>query len=381
MSKQLWVVYFKEMRDALRDKRSLLAALSYGLFAPLFFAVVLIFTVNQVTSVKSLYIDIQGAEHAPQLIEYLEDRGIYQADEEQADAVKMTIRIPESYKEHLAKGKTVPIVVQAKYSDRFGQGQFVRFERAIQGYNASIVNQRLILRGISPEITVALELDKQDTSSKEGKVAMTLGTVMVFVLMTAFFSGMNVSIDTSAGERERNSLEFLLAQPIQHFDFVLGKAFASATIATIGCAISLLVIPLSMQFVPLEKIGMDLQFNYWVQLAFVLVLVPVALFAAALQLLVSFLAKSFKEAQTYISFVMFIPMGIVMGLEFSRIEKPIFAYLPITSQHQALLGSMNGEPASLLSIIVGSVITVVLAFVVLFIVQRQLQSEKTIFGL
>ena len=338
------VVWFKELKDAIRDRRSVMAAMSYAFFGPMLMAFAFFAVVNQATSESDLKVALSGAEFAPELVQHFKQNGIV-AHETPEDA-SIEVSIPEDFQERLATARTVTITVRADYSERKGSSARSRVESAVRSYNQMVASARLMMRGISPEVMQAVVPARQDTATKESRAALIMGTVMVFAVMAVFFAGMNVAIDTSAGERERNSLEFLLAQPLRPFDLVLGKALASSTFAMLGGALTLAMIPLVFLFVPLQKIGIDISFSVITQVVLVLVLIPLALFASFLQLLVSFLAKSFKEAQTYITFVMFAPMTIVFALEFTRFSHPILDYLPITSQHQALLGSINGDPVA-----------------------------------
>lgn len=380
MSGAIVTVWLKELKDALRDKRSLMAAMSYAFFGPMLMAVAFFAVVKEATSESDVQVHIQGQEYAPELVQFLQQKGIVAVDKEEADSgVELTI--PRDYQNLLASGKMVSVVVRADYSERKNSSSRQRISSALREYNQTIASARLTLRGISPEVMYAVVPEKQDTATKESRAAVIMGTVMVFVLMAVFFSGMNVAIDTSAGERERNSLEFLLAQPVKLFDLVTGKALAASTFAALGSLLTLAMIPLVFMFVPLEKLGIDITFSVMQQLILVLVLMPLALLASGLQLFVSFMAKSFKEAQTYISFVMFAPMTIVFVLEFSRFSHWVLDYLPVTSQHQVLLGSINGEPVGLIPILVGAVSTLLLAWALLVGVQLRLRSEKAVFGL
>lgn len=372
-------VWLKELKDASRDRRSVMAAMSYAFFGPMLMAVAFFAVVNQATSESDVEVSISGAQYAPELIQHLENSGIVQ--HETPEEAQIELNIPEDYQERIGSAQPITITIRADYSERDGSDARRRVESSISGYNQMVASARLMMRGISPEVMQAVTPARQDTATKESRAALIMGTVMVFVIMSVFFSGMNVAIDTSAGERERNSLEFLLAQPLTSADLVVGKALTSATFAMLGGVLTLAMIPIVFMVVPLEKLGIDVSFSFLAQAKLALTLVPVALFASFLQLLVSFLAKSFKEAQTYITFVMFAPMTLVFVLEFTRFSHPALAYLPITSQHQALMGSINGEPVAALPLLVGGIATLAIAAVIAFMVQWKLKSEKVVFGL
>ncbi|WP_113907141.1 ABC transporter permease [Aliidiomarina celeris] len=379
MSRLLLTVWRKELKDAIRDRRSLMAAMSYAFFGPMIMAVAFFAVVNEATSERDLEITVKGQSYAPEFVEFLAQQGILHKESEQEQPI--VVVIPSDYQERLARAQTVSIVVQADYSERNGSGDRSRVTRAINSYNQVVASTRLMMRGVSPEVVQAISVDRQDMATQESRAAMLLGTVMVFVLMSVFFSGMNVAIDTSAGERERNSLEFLLAQPIRLFDLVAGKAAAASSFAMLGGVLTLIMIPIVFIYVPLDKLGIDVSFSVSQQVLLAVILIPLALLASVLQLFVSFMAKSFKEAQTYITFVMFAPMTLVFVLEFTRFEHVALQYLPVTSQHQVLMGSISGNPVALSAMLVGVVSTLLLAVVLMFGVQYKLKSEKAVFGL
>ncbi len=380
MSRTLLTIWFKELKDAIRDRRSLMAAMSYAFFGPMLMAIAFFAVVKEATSESDLKVQLEGQEYAPELVVFLHHKGILPATAEEQDT-GIRLIIPADYQERLATAKAVSVIVRADYSERKNSSNRQRVERALTEYNQVVASARLMMRGISPEVMYAVVAERQDTATKESRSALIMGTVMVFVLMSVFFAGMNVAIDTSAGERERNSLEFLLAQPVRLIDLVTGKALAASTFAMLGGVLTLIMIPAVFIFVPLEKLGIDISFGLGKQVMLAFVLMPLALLASALQLFVSFMAKSFKEAQTYITFVMFAPMTIVFVLEFTRFSHVLLDYLPVTSQHQVLLGSINGEPVSFMAMVIGALGTLAVAAVILLAVQWKLRSEKAVFGL
>ncbi|TRW50355.1 ABC transporter permease [Aliidiomarina halalkaliphila] len=380
MKRVFFTIWRKEMLDAVRDRRSLMAAMSYALFGPMLMAVAFMVLIKDVVSERDVRVHIDGAEYAPALVNFLESRRILPGSDEHP-AQDIWLEIPETYAEDLARAKPIPIVVRADYSERSAQSQRNRVESALREYGQSIAIHRLTLRGISSEVIQPLQVDRQDTATKGSRAALVLGMVMVFVLMSVFFSGMNVAIDSSAGERERNSLEFLLAQPVATHWLVAAKATAAASFAAFGGILALLLIPVVFLFVPLEKLGIDFAMSWSQQFVIALVLIPLALFASILQLFVSFRAKSFKEAQTYISLVMFIPVAAIFALEFTRFEHPILKMLPVTSQHNVLFSSIAGQPLDVMAVIAGSAITLALTLVLVGVVTRMLRSEKVVFGL
>lgn len=382
MTSPVKIVWRKELRDAIRDKRSVMAAMSYAFFGPLLMAVAFYVMISQLTDPSDVEIDIQGAEHAPALIEHLNNQGIVERSKPWAAGQQpITLEISETWADDIAIAMPATVTLTADFSATKQRGDLNRIERALEAYGSQIAYIRMQMRGLDPRVVQPINLVKHDTATKGSRAAILMGSVLIFILLSVFFSGMNVAIDISAGERERNSLELLLSQPLNAHQLVLGKALAASCFAIFGGILSVVLIPIIFRFLPLHNIGISLSLDWTMMVLIVLMLVPLALFATALQLFVSFRAKSFKEAQTYISFLLMLPMLAVFGVEFARLKNPILYYLPLTGQHQALLDIIKGESLHWLPMGISALATLFVSWLLIRLIGRMLASEKVVFGL
>ncbi|MDX1705289.1 ABC transporter permease [Pseudidiomarina sp.] len=382
MSNPISIVWAKELKDALRDKRSVMAAMSYAFFGPLLMAVAFYVLISQLTDESDVAIDIKGAEHAPALIQHLEDQGIVERDKPwPAGQQPIILEIAGHWDEHVASAQPAEVILRADFSAQKQRTEIRRVEQAVASYSRQLGYIRLQMRGLDPQLISAIDLVKQDTATKGSKAAILMGSVLIFMLLSVFFSGMNVAIDISAGERERNSLELLLSQPLSSHQLVWGKALAASCFAIFGGILSVILIPVIFRFLPLQNIGISVVLEWPMLLLIMLLLTPLALFATALQLFVSFRAKSFKEAQTYISFLLMVPMLAVFGVEFSRLKNQILYYLPLTGQHQALLDIIKGETLQWIPMFISGLFTIAVSMLLLRLIGRMLNSEKVVFGL
>lgn len=376
------IVLMKELRDAIRDKRSVMAAMSYAFFGPLLMAVAFFFLISQLTDPSDVEIDIQGAEHAPAFVEFLAQRGIVERQQAwPAGQHPITLEIGADWASNIAQALPAPVTLTADFSSTKQRSDIRRIEQALEGYSQQIAYVRLQMRGLDPRVMQPIDVIKQDTATKGSRSALIMGSAMIFILLSVFFSGMNVAIDISAGERERNSLELLLSQPIPTQQLVMGKALAASCFAMAGGVLSVVLIPWVFQFLPLHEIGISVVISASDILLMAVMLLPLALFATALQLFVSFRAKSFKEAQTYISFVLMLPMMVVFGVEFTNTKNPLLYYAPLTGQHQALLDIIKGEMIQWLPLAISSLVTLLVGWIILRLIGRMLASEKVVFGL
>jgi sodium transport system permease protein len=203
------------------------------------------------------------------------------------------------------------------------------------------------------------------------------GMMSVFTLVAAFFGGMNIAIDTIAGERERRSLIPLLLNPVPRADIALGKWLAVGLFALAGLLINLLgsgvvFVASGMRlYTPWPRLALDMS----------LAVLPLPLLAASIQASLSAFCRTVKEAHTYLSMLTFLPMGIgMLFVFFPAARKPSFAFLPLLGQQLHLQQLMNGRDVPLLQSIVLGYLTLVLAFALVLLSSKRLQRDEIIYG-
>ena len=153
--------------------------------------------------------------------------------------------------------------------------------------------------------------------------ATLIGMISVFTLVSAFSGGMNIAMDVMAGERERRSLAPLLGNPVGRLDVVLGKWLAVAAFASAGVLLCLLAFEFVYAPGSAPAVAVMLATG----------ILPLAGLAAAIELALSTVCGSTKEAHTYLSMAVFVPMILGMFAVFFRGPLPgVRAVLPILGQ-------------------------------------------------
>ena len=379
MSNHITTLVRKELIDAIRDKRSVMAGLYYALFTPILFAVVFTAIINKVTNPEDIEITITNSTAASELTNYLSNRGITHGTDP-ASLKKIELVISSDFAEQLNSSKPAEVTLIADRSDDNLRSAISRTQGALRGYSSEIASLRLIARGVSPTVIQPLKVHMQDQATSDSKGGQLLGMVILTIVLSVFISGMNLAIDTSAGERERNSLALLLSHPVSVRQLVLSKTLAVSTFGVLGLILVMLVSKIVYPFVPWQELGFSINISLQFMLATLLVGSTVAIFAASMQLFVSFMAKSFKEAQTYLTFVIFVPMAMsyAVTLDFAVDE---LRWAPVSGQLQALIDLAKGKEIPLLQLAVSCLSTLVLSFALIFGMERLLKSEKIVFGL
>ena len=353
----MMVIFLKELLENFRDRRVLINTLVIGpLIGPFVFVLVISFVARQAIerTEAELELPVAGAEHAPNLVGYLKRQGVVikDAPEDPEAAVRqedeeVVLRIPEGFGEEWRAGRPARVELIADLSQRYAGTTQTRVRNLVEGYNRQIAQNRLQLRGVDPAITTPVRLRTVDLSTPESRGGLLLAFLPYVVLITVFIGAMHMAIDTTAGERERKSLEPLLINPLPRWQIMAGKLAATTFFALLTLSLGLVAFVYALRLLPMEQMDMALNLDFRVAaMAFVLTL-PAALLAAALLTILSSFAKSFREAQSYMGLVMFIPMipSVWVFINPTRTEDWM-TFVPLLSQCVLILELVRGETIS-----------------------------------
>ena len=350
----LFQVFRKEVVDNFRDRRSLLTAVAMVAMFPLLMASLIGFQIDRSfdTETELIPLPVIGAEHAPNLMRYLESRHIDivagPADAEAAvetGDLDVVLRVPENFGEQLAEMIPAKVELYLDQANTAGDADVGRVRDALFGYNQTLASIRVSARGINPNLLRPLNIDTIDVSTPSGRAAILLGMMSYFLLFSLLMGGMYLAIDATAGERERGSLEPLLSLPVTRTHLILGKIAACGVFMAFSLLLSLLSWFVALRFMPLTQIGMTPNFNLPVVLAAFLLLCPMLLIGASLMTLIASFTKTYKEAQTWLSFAILAPTMPILIVSFLNLRPRLeFMFVPSLSQHLILVDMIGNEP-------------------------------------
>lgn len=313
-----WIVFLKESLDNLRDRRAVLSSLLMGpILGPAIFAIAMTSVVKITTGEleKPLQLPVVGAEHAPNLIAWLEQRDVDilepPADPEATvrdGEQQVVLIIPEDYAQQFRDGIPATLRLVVDNSNRKARSNIRRAEGLLNAYGNGIGRMRLLARGVSPTVVDAVAVETVDVASREARAAMILGMLPYLIVISMLMGGFYLAIDTTAGERERGSLEALLTTPLARGELMAGKLAATCAFSVLALFLALVAFYIVIPLMPLDELGMMINFTPRMAAEIFLVNFPFALFGAALLTVVAAFTRSFKEAQTWLSVVLFVPM-------------------------------------------------------------------------
>ena len=296
----------KELLDAVRDKRSVMAGLYYAFFTPVLLAVVLTAVINKATNPEDIEITITNGIEASNLVNYLSDRGISQGDD--PDKLKnIELVISTDFSEQLNRAEPAEVTLIADQSEDSLRTAIARIKQALRSYSSEMVSLRLISRGINPNIINPVKVHIQDQATAVSKGGQIMGVMTMLMILSVFVAGMNLAIDTSAGERERNSLALLLSHPVSVLQLVMSKTVAVSIFGMLGLILTIIVSKFVYPFVPWQELGFSVDISGRFVLGALLAGFSVAIFAASMQLFVSFFAVSYTTLTLPTVYPLYLP--------------------------------------------------------------------------
>jgi sodium transport system permease protein len=393
MGRFLWrgtlAVARKEAIDALRDRRSLTAAFVYSLFGPLVMGLALGAVARAGSAAEGpMMLVVDGAERAPSLAASLARQRVSVAppplDLESAvrqGRVEAALVVPPDYPgEHRAlRSATVRLLYDASRSS--GRTAARRVRTVLETYGREVAAARLVARGITPEVARPVTLVEVDLATRASRSAAALATLPIFLMVAAFVCCMNAVIDATAGERERGSLEPLLAHPVPPAVLAAGKWLPSAALSLAGVVLTLAVSGLVLGAERLQEIGVPIGLGAADIRGLLGLLLPLAFLAPALQMLIAIFARSFKEAQTYLSLLLFVPMlpGFLFAFDAAG-PRPWMRAVPIVGQQILMADLLRGEPAPAGAASLLAVLTLLVAVACVAAAARCLREERIVLG-
>jgi sodium transport system permease protein len=341
----LWVVLRKELRDIVRDRRTLALLLLVGPLLNLLFVLGMgLLAENRFKSEaeKRLEVPVIGAERAPNLIAHLRSLGIEAveppADLEAAIArqdVEVALEIGADFAEDWRAGRPAKVEIVSDDSRPNTKLLTTRLRTALTGYYEQVAMLRLMARGIDPAVVRPIAVASRDLATEEARRSRFLSFVLPYLLiLLSFIGGSYLIIDATAGERERQSLEPLLATPAPRSTVVSGKIAAACTICLVSLLLTLFALKLSSQT---SEAARSLDFGFPAIARMVLVLTPLMLIGNSLLTLLAATARNMKEAQTHMAWLIVLPVVPNFILMANPLKSQLWQYaIPFLAQNQLL---------------------------------------------
>jgi len=349
----VWTVLRKELRDISRDRRTLLLSL---LLAPLLYPILILglgaLAESRVKTQidKPLDIATVNAAAAPNLVAFLKAQGLnaVPAPADLTTAIReqdidVALRISEDYPQAWREGRPALVEVLRDTTRRDADIPSTRLQAALSAYGQQVGALRLLARGIDAQVARPVDIGMQDLATADAKRGMFMAMMLpVLLIITSFLGGAYLILDATAGERERQSLEPLLATPAPRSAVVSGKIAAACVIGMVSLVLTLLAFKVSAMFATGAGRQLNVGFMPMVQMLFVLL--PMLFIGTSLLTYLAAAAKSMKEAQSHMTWLMLLPMLPGYALMVYPLKTQLWHFaVPFLAQNQMLLKIIRHE--------------------------------------
>jgi sodium transport system permease protein len=388
--KTVWTVFRKELQDAIRDRRTWMIALFISLLSgPMVFLLISNFIGDLEEKVAKREVVVDHAERAPTLMNFLQRNGAtvipappdYREQLRSGSLGNAVLVPPDDFEQKLARGEAVD--VEAVFDDSHDKAQAVvrTSLRLVSGFNRELGVQRLLARGVSPQLLGPVEIREINLAPGNSRGAQLLFIVPWAALMVAVFGALSVAIDVTAGERERGSLEPLLGNPLSTGALVAGKWGVVMTYSVAIVVLTMAGFLVSMKMVTNETLSALMQLEWREVAIFVALLLPFAALMASVNMLAATFGRTYKEAQTYVSY-------IAMAVQFSALvpvfltvrDAPWQRFVPSVAQLTTLMRALRGETVTAADLLIPAAVCVAAAAFCLALQARLLRQETIVFA-
>lgn len=382
--RNFWIVLRKEVVDALRDRRTLMRlSIPAVLMGPLLLLALSGLISSLEGQADKREVQVVGIEHAPSLRNFLE-RQTYTLKQAPADyearlrastLLEPVLVIGKNFEAELLAGDKPTVELVSDSANQRASAGVGRLERLVNAFSQERAAISLALRGVSGELLQPVAIEERDLASVQARAARITGIIPMFIIMAVLYGALTAALDSTAGERERGSLEPLLMNPVQHIALVLGKWGA---VALLGMAVALIA---CVSFVPAQwllqsdSLQAMFQFGSYEVIAFLLLQLPLAVGISAVLMALAIRSKTFKEAQAGSTMVMtavsLMPMVTLLN---PGGEAPWYLWVPGLAQNTLMMLVLKGETLSAAQVLPGVAVGLALMIGGLLFVARSMRG-------
>lgn len=382
--KEIFAIFLKEISDAMRDRRTLMMVI----FSSLLSVPLLLFVFSTIMSqVESQAVDRTvyaiNMKDAPSLQNYIERQGYtikqapqdYEEKSRDKTLTKPVLLVPEHFEDDLAELKRVELEIAYDTSNRQAEMGLRPLRQLLTGFTQEKVNADLMMRGISSDLLQSVGIKERHlTRGDERKVTITAMLPMVLV-MAIVMGGMFAAIDSTAGERERGSLEPLMMNPVSGWQLAFGKTAAVMSVSVLIVLLTVSSFFPAQAVIANEALKAEFQFGVKDAAAFLVILIPLAGALSALQMAVSLTCKTFKEAQVrnqLLSLVVsFMPMFFIVN---PGKEPAWLTWVPVMAQTQMMNQVLKGELVAVSSFAIAIAVALAIMVASLTFVSKKMRE-------
>jgi len=385
----VWIVLTKELRDGIRDRRSILSVLIVAALMPSLFGGMFTVMASRSKNAEEIKLPVAGVENAPAFVDWLKQQPgveIVGAPADPEKAVRdrkedVVLIIEKDFSRNMVRAVAAPVKLLSDSTRESARQKVNRARTLVTTYSSQLAALRLIARGLAPSVALPVRVEEVEVSSAQERLATQLNILTLLLVIAAVTGGMQIAIDTTAGERERGSLEPLLLNPVPRIALAAGKWLAASVFGCSAVVFSMLLTVNVLRRVPWQDMGIRFRVSDGDLMSLLGLVLPLALFLSAVVMFASTFARSFKEAQGYMGMLILLPLfpGVISML-YPLSNRPWLAPIPVFGQYALAADVLGGKPPVATIYVLAGVSALTCALVLVALTSRLLEREAIIFG-
>jgi len=325
--RNIGIVYRKELTEALRDRRTVVASVVIPLFLFPLLSVgfgTLIASIVSKTEESSPKVMVAGGQDSPGLLAALKATPkieVVPATPNWKDLVlekeiPIVVEIPSGFDKSITDQKKLEVFIYKYSGELKSETAANKLNDSLRAYRENVVKSRVVAQKLPVEVLDPFQITQKNIAppEKSGAALFFGGFIAYIVVFLCFNGGMHPAIDLTAGEKERGTMETILSSPVSRSHLVIGKfllvlttALATAALSVISMGISFaLVHALQAKTIQAGKEGIEMHIGLGAALSVFIMAIPLAVLFSSVMLMVASFAKTYKEAQTYLVPLIFI---------------------------------------------------------------------------
>lgn len=385
-----WIVFRKELADALRDRRTWMVVLFSSILAgPISLLLLSKFVASVEENVARREVFLAGGAAAPTLANFIQRMGgtVKEAPDgfrelvRSGELLNAVVVVPPDFEARLARGESIRLDVVFDDTSSRSQGPARATLGMLRAFSRELGSQRLIARGVGLQLLSPVDVEEINLAAGKSRGAQLLFLVPWLALLGAVVGAISVAIDVTAGERERGSLEPLLMNPVSTPAIVIGKWAVVAACSAAVVVLTLIGFRSAMVFISSETLSALMQFGAAESVLFLAMLLPFAAMIAAVNMFAATYGRSHKEAQTYASYLtMLVNFAPVIPLFLSVRDATWQLFVPAMAQQVVMMRALRGEAVGAVDILVPAAMAIGITVLALGAQARLLRNERIVFS-
>jgi sodium transport system permease protein len=381
------VIWLKELKDALRDRKTLLSMLAPAiLMGPLFLVGLSFVFAQQEKSAEQRVVYVLNAKEGASVLNFFERQSFqiktppadFESQIKSGQFTSPVLVVPDQFDQNLAAGEEAQLELVYASNNRGAAAGAGTVRRLVSEFGRERSTYVVAMAGVTRQQRAPVDMRDKDLTNTQAKQGNFMTGLSSFIFLAILIGALNAAVDTTAGERERGSLEPLLMNPASPTTVIVGKWAAVACLATLSATLAVLSFFPAQWLIQTESLKAMFNFGWREAMGLLTILLPLGGAASAMFMAVSMRCKTFKEANAN-SQVINLVFGMLplITLFDQEPERSMYLWIPALGQQMAMNRVMRNESLPLDLVLIPACVCILITLTCIVYMRQRLRKTVT----